>query len=169
MTELQLETWDKMQKISIRGKSNELITLQDYSQTICFQSSKGSKWIFRLFKTKANNTSFHAFLLPSEHSLPDISGPVDTATAERLDFNIVINESLKNLGNSVSLSIRSFVVYKKICAVEFIEMLFKQFPKVQTILYPSSHKGLETAIKKSIFSLSTNAKMYLIYRTDYSP
>jgi len=154
-----------MQKISIRGKANELNSLQSYSQSIYFQSSKGFKWIFRLFKTKTDNTSFHAFLLPFEVSLPDISDPISTTDAERLDFNIVINERLQNLRDSVSLSIRSFVMYKKICAIDFIEMLFKEFPKVKKILYPSSHKGLETAIKKTIFKLSSKANTYLIYRS----
>ena len=148
---LQPHLWEQMQKIVIRGKSSELAPLQVYSRNIIFHSTSGSNWIFRLFENKLGNTFFHAFLLRSD-SLPDPELPVDTTDAERLDFNIIIEESIKKLEISTSLNIRTFVVYKKICALEFMEMIFNKFPRVSKVLYPSSHKGLETAIKKSVFS-----------------
>jgi hypothetical protein len=161
---LQPHLWNHMQKIVIRGKSSELDPLQDYRRTILFQSTTGFDWLFRAFENKLGNTFFHAFLLPSD-SLPDLTLPVDTSDAERLDFNIVLLEPIKMLDKSTSLSLRSFIVYKKICAFDFIEMLFKHFPKVEKILFPSSHKGLETAIKKCVFNIVKDE--YVIYRQDH--
>lgn len=160
---LQPRLWNHKKKIVIRGKSSELDPLQEYSRTILFQSSTGSYWIYRIFENKLGNTLFHAFLRRSD-SLSDPDLPVESSHAERLDFNIVIDESIKSFDKTTSLSIRSFVVYKKICAFDFIEMIFKNFPKVSKILYPSSHRGLETAIKKSVFKYVNDE--YIIQRPE---
>lgn len=147
---LQPHLWNNHEKIAIPGKPSELGSLQYHAGRIIVNSPVG-RLIIRMYENILGNTFFHVFLLQPGY-LPGKGSQIDTSKAERLDFNIIIEESIKTLDSAISVSIRSFLVYNKFCAVTFIKMIFAQYPKVTEILFPSSHKGLETAIKKNVFN-----------------
>ena len=163
LRELQPHLWNNMQKIVLRGTPNEPPST-GYNKTIYFQSATtGSNWMFRMFENKLRSTFVHAFLLQS-HVLPDQSLQDNTSKSERLDLNIILTEPIEELDKHSSLTIISFVMYTKACAEAFIEMIFNTYPRVSKLLFPTSHKGIETAIKKSIFSDMDGD--YLIYRSE---
>lgn len=165
---LQVKEWNNMKRIKVTKKAalilkTELTSSQEYLVKYSFVSSKGAKWVFAAFKFKCNYTGFHAFTLA-----PDAVGPPFNDTSidfkKRLDYNITIQEPIERLKDSVELTIHSFIMYKKVCALDFLNMLFSNFPKVRKISYPSANNGLEKAIRKSLFSYSKAAKTYVIYK-----
>ena len=148
--ELQPDLWFKTKKIVIRRKSSKSPLNDKYDKAVGFQFSVDrSCWIFCFFIEK-NNTIIHAFLLKSL-SLPD---EFNISDAERLDSKIIIEEPLEVWDKLKTFNIISFVMYKQNCAQAFIEMLFKTNPKLTKLLYPSSHEGLESAIRKVVFDYS---------------
>ena len=140
-----------MKKIVLRGTPSAPPPM-GYSKNICFLSNTTrSNWIFRMFENKLQYTLVHAFLSDSE-LIPDELSQVDTPRAERLDYNIILYGSIKKLDETSTLTICSFVMYTKACAEAFIEMIFNNYPRINKILFPSSHQGIESAIKKCMFS-----------------
>jgi len=166
---LQVEKWNNEEKIIINkkevGKQNELSPSQEYIVRLKFTSSKRAKWIFCLFRSNCilNYTCFHAFLFPSDAVT---SKTPDFSKAERLDYKITLEGLAEDLQTSEELTIHSFVVYKKFCAIDFLYMIFKKFPKVRKISFPTSHRGLESAIRKTFFSYDKVAKTYVKYRPE---
>lgn len=162
-TALQPHLWDNMQNIVLRGSPNAP-PATGYSKTVSFFCTlDDTTWIFRMFEDKFYNTIVHAFVsFSSSDHFPNKLPKCDTTELERLDFNIILSSSIEKLEEISSLTINSFVVYNKACANAFVRMIFLYYP-INTILFPFSHRGIESAIKKSIFSNVDGN--YLIKRT----
>ena len=109
----------------------------------------GSCWAFEFYKAKNRETIIQVFLLLNTYELPD---ELDSShSIERHDYRIIIKEPYETWDTLETITIEAFLMSTKKCALACIEMFFCEYPKLSTISYHSSSRGLETAIKKDIF------------------